>query len=118
MGRERVSGESKEEEARANEGDRKGRSDSITDVRDWDEAAYRRRLLSERRLSYRTVFRAAFAPSSTSTSSNQRFDLNLDLNPNHLLLDTPLPDTLVAASTDGSIAAYSLTSSPSSLQVS
>ncbi|XP_078170082.1 DWD (DDB1-binding WD40 protein) hypersensitive to ABA 1 isoform X2 [Carex rostrata] len=76
---------------------------SMGDARKWDEEAYRRRLLSERRLSHRTIFRAAFAPSFSDT-----FNLNLNLNPDHLTPLSPLPDTVVTASSDGSIAAYSL----------
>lgn len=80
---------------------------AMGDAREWDEAAYRRRLLSERRLSHRTIFRAAFAPSVSDTSKRHSFNLNL--NPDHhLLLQEPLPDTVAAASSDGSIASYSL----------
>ncbi|KAJ4757541.1 THO complex subunit 6 [Rhynchospora pubera] len=91
------------------------------DARQWDEAAYRRSLLSERRLAHRTIFRAAFAPSPLSLSS-ERHSLNLNLNPDDHLLQSPssspspsLPDTLVTASSDGSVAAYSSSSSSSPL---
>ncbi|KAJ3709272.1 hypothetical protein LUZ61_012977 [Rhynchospora tenuis] len=89
------------------------------DARQWNEAAYRRRLLSERRLAHRIIYRAAFAPPAQAQAQahfSERHTLNLNLNPDeddHLLLrptSPSLPDTLVAASTDGSIAAYSLLS--------
>ncbi|XP_059636168.1 uncharacterized protein LOC132278394 [Cornus florida] len=62
------------------------------DCRKWDEDAYRYNILQEREIQSRTVFRTAFAPSP---------------NPN--------PDIIVAASSDGSIASYSISHSLSSL---
>ncbi|GAB4837983.1 hypothetical protein Ancab_027510 [Ancistrocladus abbreviatus] len=59
------------------------------DVRNWDEDAYRSSILQERESRFRTIFRAIFAPS-------------IDSNPN--------PDTIVAASSDGSVAVYSISS--------
>ncbi|XP_077216619.1 DWD (DDB1-binding WD40 protein) hypersensitive to ABA 1 [Tasmannia lanceolata] len=56
-------------------------------AREWDEDGYRNSILREREIQSRTVFRTAFAPS---------------LNPN--------PDILVVASSDGSVAPYSITS--------
>lgn len=57
------------------------------DARDWDEEGYRNSILVDRELRSRTVFRAAFAPSP---------------NPN--------PETLAVASSDGTLAAYSIPS--------
>ncbi|WOK99863.1 hypothetical protein Cni_G08575 [Canna indica] len=57
------------------------------DARDWNEEGYRKSILQDRELLSRTVFRTAFAPSQ---------------NPN--------PEILVVASSDGSVAAYSLAS--------
>ncbi|XP_058206588.1 THO complex subunit 6 isoform X1 [Rhododendron vialii] len=57
------------------------------DCRNWDEDTYRHTILQERETQCRTVFRTAFAPSP---------------NPN--------PDLIVAASSDGSIASYSISS--------
>ncbi|XP_058073984.1 THO complex subunit 6 isoform X2 [Magnolia sinica] len=57
------------------------------DATNWDEDSYRRTILQERELQSQTVFRTAFAPSQ---------------NPN--------PDILVVASSDGSIAPYSISS--------
>ncbi|KQJ89981.1 hypothetical protein BRADI_4g28830v3 [Brachypodium distachyon] len=63
------------------------------DAREWDEAAYRRGILRERDLSCRTLFRAVF------------FDQR----------DDPDPDVLLAAaSSDGSLASFSLSSCISS----
>ncbi|KAI4990841.1 hypothetical protein ZWY2020_039212 [Hordeum vulgare] len=63
------------------------------DAREWDEAAYRRGILRERDLSCRTLFRAVFY--------DQR--------------DEPDPDVLLAAaSSDGSLASFSLSSCISS----
>ncbi|GAB2291849.1 hypothetical protein Dimus_026099 [Dionaea muscipula] len=59
------------------------------DVRNWDEEAYRNSILQDRESQYRTVFRTAFAPSS---------------------LPHPNPDVIVAASSDGSVASYSISS--------
>ncbi|PRQ46884.1 putative transcription factor WD40-like family [Rosa chinensis] len=55
------------------------------DARNWDEEAYRETILKEREIQTRTVFRTAWAPS---------------LNPN--------PDTIVVASSDGSVSSYSI----------
>ncbi|KAL4652507.1 hypothetical protein ACB092_01G238300 [Castanea dentata] len=63
------------------------------DARNWDEDAYRESILKEREIQTRTVFRTVWAPS---------------LNPN--------PETIVAASSDGSIASYSISSCISKLQ--
>jgi THO complex subunit 6 len=60
-----------------------------TDARGWDEAAYRRGILRERDLSCRTLFRAVF------------FDQPDDSDPDVLL---------AAASSDGSLASFSLSS--------
>ncbi|KAL6984637.1 hypothetical protein U1Q18_018012 [Sarracenia purpurea var. burkii] len=57
------------------------------DCRNWDEDAYRNSIVEERESQCRTVFRTAFAPS-----------------PN------PKPDFIVAASSDGSVASYSISS--------
>ncbi|XP_075651005.1 THO complex subunit 6 isoform X3 [Castanea sativa] len=65
------------------------------DARNWDEDAYRESILKEREIQTRTVFRTVWAPS---------------LNPN------PNPETIVAASSDGSIASYSISSCISKLQ--
>ncbi|KNA12336.1 hypothetical protein SOVF_126850 [Spinacia oleracea] len=67
----------------------------VMDVTNWDEDAYRNTILQERESQCRTVFRTIFAPSSS--------------NPN--------PDTVVAASSDGSVAAYSLSSILSTLEL-
>ncbi|OAY82355.1 THO complex subunit 6 [Ananas comosus] len=61
------------------------------DARDWDEEGYRRSVLTEREIVSRTVFRTAFAPSQN-----------------------PSPKTLVVASSDGSLASYSISSCISS----
>ncbi|GAB2225164.1 hypothetical protein Droror1_Dr00005952 [Drosera rotundifolia] len=63
------------------------------DVRSWNEDAYRETILQERESRCRTVFRTAFAPSS-------------DRNPN----PNSIPDVIVAASSDGSLASYSISS--------
>ncbi|KAM0932519.1 putative transcription factor WD40-like family [Dioscorea sansibarensis] len=57
------------------------------DAREWNEDAYRRSILRDRERAARTVFRTAFAPSERHK-----------------------PETIVAASSDGSIACYSLES--------
>ncbi|GKV13970.1 hypothetical protein SLEP1_g24920 [Rubroshorea leprosula] len=57
------------------------------DATNWDEEAYRESILKERELETRTVFRTIWAPSR---------------NPN--------PDTVVVATSDGSISAYSIPS--------
>ncbi|KAK4432878.1 THO complex subunit [Sesamum alatum] len=59
------------------------------DCRNWDEDLYRDAILHERETLSRTVFRTAFAPNS---------------NPN------PNSDYIVTASSDGSIASYSISS--------
>ncbi|XP_019053851.1 PREDICTED: uncharacterized protein LOC104600806 [Nelumbo nucifera] len=61
------------------------------DARSWDEESYRSSIVQERELQYRTVFRTIFAPSQ---------------NPN--------PDIIVVASSDGSVAPYSISSCISS----
>nr|XP_043615521.1 THO complex subunit 6 [Erigeron canadensis] len=66
------------------------------DCREWDEDAYRDTILEERESHSLTIFRAVFSPSS-SPSSNQNADF------------------IVSASSDGSIATYSLSSLISSL---
>ncbi|OIV91918.1 hypothetical protein TanjilG_26037 [Lupinus angustifolius] len=62
------------------------------DATNWDEDGYKESILKERDFQTRTVFRTAWAPS---------------LNPN--------PDTLLVASSDGSIASYSISSCISNL---
>lgn len=62
------------------------------DATNWDENAYRESILKEREIQTRSVFRTAWAPTQ---------------NPN--------PDTLVVASSDGSIASYSIPSCISNL---
>lgn len=57
------------------------------DCTNWDEDAYRDAILRERETLCRTVFRTAFVPNSNP-------------NPNH--------DLIVTASSDGSIASYSI----------
>ncbi|KAH7686459.1 WD40 repeat protein [Dioscorea alata] len=57
------------------------------DAREWNEDAYRRSILRDRERAARTVFRTAFAPSERHK-----------------------PEIIVAASSDGSIACYSLES--------
>ena len=64
------------------------------DARNWDEDAYRESILKEREIQTRTVFRTVWAPAQ---------------NPN------PNPETIVAASSDGSIASYSISSCISKL---
>uniref|UniRef100_A0A7N0TVV5 THO complex subunit 6 n=1 Tax=Kalanchoe fedtschenkoi TaxID=63787 RepID=A0A7N0TVV5_KALFE len=61
------------------------------DARWWDEDAYRDSILTHTENQTRTIFRTVFAPSRNSS-----------------------PDTIVAASSDGSIAAYSLSNCISS----
>ncbi|XP_057536876.1 THO complex subunit 6 [Amaranthus tricolor] len=68
----------------------------VMDVTNWDEEAYRNSILHERESQSQTVFRAIFAPSSLS-------------NPN--------PEIVVTASSDGSLATYSLSSLLSSLEM-
>lgn len=57
------------------------------DATGWDEDAYRESVLKEREVQTRTVFRAAFAPSPSPS---------------------PSPDAVVVASSDGSVASYSI----------
>ncbi|KAL8136505.1 hypothetical protein V2J09_002506 [Rumex salicifolius] len=57
------------------------------DLTNWDEEVYKEGILQERESQCRTIFRAIFAPNS---------------NPN--------PDIIVAASSDGSVASYSISS--------
>lgn len=61
------------------------------DATNWDEEGYRSSILQEREIQSRTVFRTVFAPSQ---------------NPN--------PDLLLVASSDGSLAPYSISSCISS----
>ncbi|KMS96849.1 hypothetical protein BVRB_8g199250 [Beta vulgaris subsp. vulgaris] len=70
----------------------------VMDVTNWDEDAYRNTILQERETHCRTVFRSIFAPS---------------VNPN----PNSNPDIVVAASSDGSVAAYSLSSILSSAEL-
>lgn len=63
------------------------------DATNWDEEAYRESVLKEREIQTQTVFRTAWAPSQTSNTN---------------------PDSLIVASSDGSIASYSI--SPSKLK--
>lgn len=62
------------------------------DATNWDEDAYRESILKEREIRTRTVFRTVWGPSQ---------------NPN--------PDTIVVASSDGSLASYSISSCISKL---
>ncbi|OMO91702.1 hypothetical protein COLO4_18173 [Corchorus olitorius] len=64
------------------------------DATNWDEEAYRETILREREIQTRTVFRTVWAPS---------------LNPN--------PECVVVASSDGSIASYSISSCVSKLPI-
>ncbi|GMH04093.1 hypothetical protein Nepgr_005932 [Nepenthes gracilis] len=64
------------------------------DVRNWNEDSYRETILQERESHCRTVFRTVFAPSSN-----------------------PIPDIIVAASSDGSVASYSISSCLSSFDM-
>ncbi|CAI0627951.1 unnamed protein product [Linum tenue] len=64
------------------------------DATNWDEEAYRERILREREAQTLTVFRTAWAPSPD-----------------------PIPDAIVVASSDGSIASYSISSCASKLPV-
>ncbi|KAF4391898.1 hypothetical protein G4B88_007473 [Cannabis sativa] len=57
------------------------------DVTNWDEETYRETILKDREIQTRTVFRTAWAPSQ---------------NPN--------PDSIVVASSDGSLGSYSISS--------
>ncbi|KAL2903677.1 THO complex subunit 6 [Bienertia sinuspersici] len=68
----------------------------VMDVTNWDEDEYRNTILHERGFQYRTIFRAIFAPSS---------------NPN------PSSDIVVSASSDGSVATYSLSTILSSQEI-
>ncbi|KAK3025790.1 hypothetical protein RJ639_041946 [Escallonia herrerae] len=61
----------------------------VSDCRSWDEGAYRDSILQEREIESRTIFRTAFAPLPDTAAS---------------------PDLIVAASSDGSIASFSLSS--------
>ncbi|XP_062148721.1 eukaryotic initiation factor 4A-15-like [Alnus glutinosa] len=63
------------------------------DATNWDEDAYRESILKEREIRTRTVFRTVWGPSQ---------------NPN--------PDTIVVASSDGSLSSYSISSCISKLQ--
>ncbi|KAG7988712.1 hypothetical protein I3843_03G201100 [Carya illinoinensis] len=63
------------------------------DATNWDEDAYRESILKEREIRTRTVFRTVWAPSQ---------------NPN--------PDAIVVASSDGSLASYSISSCISKLR--
>ncbi|KAI3857977.1 hypothetical protein MKW92_045545 [Papaver armeniacum] len=56
------------------------------DARNWDEESYRKSILKEREIQSRTVFRTVFAPSSQN------------------------PEYIVVASSDGSVAPYSISS--------
>ncbi|RZC75267.1 hypothetical protein C5167_050747 [Papaver somniferum] len=56
------------------------------DARNWDEESYRKSILKEREIQSRTVFRTVFAPSSQN------------------------PEYIVVASSDGSVAPYSIAS--------
>ncbi|KAM7513004.1 hypothetical protein LguiB_011879 [Lonicera macranthoides] len=67
---------------------------AIGDCRNWNEDSYRDSILQERENQSRTVFRTAFPPNP---------------NPN------TNPDFIVAASSDGSVASYSISSCLSSL---
>ncbi|KAE7998517.1 hypothetical protein FH972_003056 [Carpinus fangiana] len=64
------------------------------DATNWDEDAYRESILKEREIRTRTVFRTVWGPSQ---------------NPN--------PETIVVASSDGSLASYSISSCISKLQL-
>ncbi|KAK6236508.1 hypothetical protein SCA6_011845 [Theobroma cacao] len=64
------------------------------DATNWDEEAYRESILRDREIQTRTVFRTVWAPS---------------LNPN--------PECVVVASSDGSIASYSISSCVSKLPI-
>ncbi|GMY36337.1 eukaryotic initiation factor 4A-2-like [Fagus crenata] len=57
------------------------------DARNWDEDAYRESILKQREIQTRTVFRTVWAPSQS-----------------------PNPETIVVASSDGSLASYSISS--------
>lgn len=62
------------------------------DATNWDEDAYRESILKERELRTRTIFRTVWAPSQS-----------------------PNPDAIVVASSDGSLASYSISSCISKL---
>lgn len=64
----------------------------LADATNWDEAAYRESIYKEREIQTRTVFRTAWAPSLNGC-----------------------PETIVAASSDGSVASYSIASCISKL---
>ncbi|CAH9066059.1 unnamed protein product [Cuscuta europaea] len=61
----------------------------VMDCRNWNEDSYRESVLQERETQCRTVFRTAFGPNSSCKST---------------------PDHLFAATSDGSIASYSISS--------
>jgi len=60
---------------------------AMGDARAWDEDKYRSSILEDRALEARTVFSTVFAPTTSKTT---------------------FPDVIVAASSDGSIAPYSI----------
>lgn len=61
--------------------------EAMGDARAWDEDKYRNSILEDRAMEARTVFSTVFAPTTSKTAS---------------------PDVIVAASSDGSIAPYSI----------
>lgn len=63
---------------------------AVMDCRNWDEDAYRESILQQRETLCRTVFRTAFPLNPTSSSK--------------------IPDLIVTACSDGSIASYSISS--------
>ncbi|CAJ2649907.1 unnamed protein product [Trifolium pratense] len=65
----------------------------LGDATNWDEDAYRETLLKEREIQTQTVFRTAWAPSQSQSQSQ-----------------TPNLNSLIVASSDGSIASYSIPS--------
>lgn len=66
----------------------------LADATNWDEDAYRESVYKERELQTQTVFRTAWAPSLSGC-----------------------PETIVVASSDGSIASYSIASCISKLVI-
>ena len=66
----------------------------LGDATNWDEDAYRESLYKEREVQTRTVFRTAWAPSLSGC-----------------------PESIVVASSDGSIASYSIASCISKLVI-
>ncbi|MQL69200.1 hypothetical protein Taro_001504 [Colocasia esculenta] len=66
-----------------------GKPAAAGDVRAWDEEAYRNSVLLERERRAKTVFKTAFAPSSSAN---------------------PGPEVIVVASSDGSVSPYSISS--------